>query len=690
MHELRGKNGEWARSGGSGGPDYSSVSKRLQMLGGEPGAWPIFSQIMGDADRALQDGKPLDAKKHLRTAIKLITEKPSASGMGSPETLKSMIDEITRESRKDTTPKPEKFSTDADLRNQILKEAKGAEDMGNDDIGERLRWAARVLEASDPNTNYRGKAAHFIGLAADLAHDKRDLNQEKRLRSLIHRVNMMQGDVVQKGTDQEYALKWADKAAKIVPGLLSGRAPGLLGGREHSAWNGQLGVFAASGNPYLEADLDWDGRMRVSDVIAAQVREDMESDGEVKHPEALMIQLHELIHGTLPGSTDRTVPGVTQRQSDALLAFDHMDSFTYRDGPEGSYHSLAELQAEHGLSDASDITLASLSDSGYLEHREQRTEKNYAGVITVKPEEWRLSAKGVSAIPKAPESYKAHMSAYQDPTNAAIEEGNTELGAIFHAPEFFDAMGVGGRPTPITAVDENGAPVDNPEALAKLGEIKKAIGDIQRRLADSSLPHGQAQALEIARSLGDVRMYIAVYHDDVNALSHLSKLQHSGWPEFSGDADRLRKMIGEWKALGSQKHATLSEYAERLQNPDRIMNGDAWGHYPQQTAAAYQWARLVADARGNGPEGIRAVSDEINRQGPAGKRWAMATQVAMLATGNDVPDPSITKAALREIGPNPKIGGDAVVQMSDAYDRALQAAQAYALAIQRHPEAARP
>jgi hypothetical protein len=52
------------------------------------------------------------------------------------------------------------------------------------------------------------------------------------------------------------------------------------------------------------------------------------------------------------------------------------------------------------------------------------------------------------AEPGTPEQQR-QVDAYQNPHVAAIEEGFTELGTIQHAADFFDAIGVGARPTEV-------------------------------------------------------------------------------------------------------------------------------------------------------------------------------------------------------------------------------------------------
>lgn len=135
----------------------------------------------------------------------------------------------------------------------------------------------------------------------------------------------------------------------------------------------------------------------------------------------------------------------------------------------------------------------------------------------------------------AGQEHAMHARAYAGPAVARIEEGFTELGTIEHAPEFLTAMGVGGRPTPVIAVEDGHA------------------------------------------------------------------------------ADR---------------HATMSEYAGRLADPERIAAGTAWGHYGWQTAAALAWVTGAAQATHGS---ARELADEINREGAGGKLAAMGRQAIRAA-----------------------------------------------------------
>ena len=67
------------------------------------------------------------------------------------------------------------------------------------------------------------------------------------------------------------------------------------------------------------------------------------------------------------------------------------------------------------------------------------------------------------------QTHAMHRRAYGDPANASIEEGFDELGTVQHAPEFFRAMGIGDRLTPI---------------LAASGDRKATMAEYAERLAD--------------------------------------------------------------------------------------------------------------------------------------------------------------------------------------------------------------
>jgi hypothetical protein len=229
---------------------------------------------------------------------------------------------------------------------------------------------------------------------------------------------------------------------------------------------------------------------------------------------------------------------------------------------------------------------------------------------------------------------------YQDPAIATIEEGFTELGTIHHAPEYFDAMGIGDRQTQRLS-DIDGNPVPNPDWENQRQKLHTALRDEAARVrAEGKYGVVSQQA---ARHVDDAADDID--NGNVNgAIDELSQLQHLGDSTSAENALKLRAQILKFGDTPQSKHATMTEYAQRLQDPARISDGDVWGHYPNQTRAAQEWVQQVAMAEAGdrpfdaskpgSPDWKRVVelSDEINRQGTAGKKYVMAKQVARLSS----------------------------------------------------------
>ena len=220
-----------------------------------------------------------------------------------------------------------------------------------------------------------------------------------------------------------------------------------------------------------------------------------------------------------------------------------------------------------------------------------------------------------------------HSKAYQDPTNASVEEGFTELGTVHHAPEFFTKMGIGNRETPITAFEGGHVKVNPVYASVKTTVFSK-LADQERALsADPRAPYQQAAqaARQAAQALND---------DDLpGAEDKLAALQHLGDPGVFQAAKSIQAGLDKMEATGFAAKATMTEYAKRLRDPGRIATGDAWRHYAWQTAAAQSWVQAAAKAEGKGPNSprVRELADEINREGVGGKVPAMARQVIRAA-----------------------------------------------------------
>jgi hypothetical protein len=96
--------------------------------------------------------------------------------------------------------------------------------------------------------------------------------------------------------------------------------------------------------------------------------------------------------------------------------------------------------------------------------------------------------------------------------------------------------------------------------------------------------------------------------------------------------------VGDRQTLGLSGYTTMREHARELATPDEITRGEygPWGHYPEQTKWAYQWCTLIAQAGGSQGQDmprIRELSDEVNRQGVAGKFAVMADQLVRVSGG---------------------------------------------------------
>jgi hypothetical protein len=74
--------------------------------------------------------------------------------------------------------------------------------------------------------------------------------------------------------------------------------------------------------------------------------------------------------------------------------------------------------------------------------------------------------------PGNPPKYSDNKLAYQDPVKASIEEGFSELGAIHHAHEMFDAMGVGSHLTQVKS--------DYGDRAATMDEVADKLADPER------------------------------------------------------------------------------------------------------------------------------------------------------------------------------------------------------------------
>jgi hypothetical protein len=241
--------------------------------------------------------------------------------------------------------------------------------------------------------------------------------------------------------------------------------------------------------------------------------------------------------------------------------------------------------------------------------------------------------------------------AFQERAYADIEEGFTELGNIQHAPEFFDAMGVGKRAT--DAVSGK----DNP-AFSRT--VRSLSSDLQKQWAkmsgDQRAPYQQA-----ARHLGVIIEDLkgnpgTVFEDDT--VSALQEVQHLGDPELSRWAIGMIARVVDARNVPTSKPLTMHEYAAAMQDPARINNGDAWGHYPDLTTWAEQWVEMITKSEGHrigkhGSAGWRRMvelTDQINREGTKRKPDVMATQLytVLMKESGAREDPAIRAELMKQ------------------------------------------
>lgn len=129
---------------------------------------------------------------------------------------------------------------------------------------------------------------------------------------------------------------------------------------------------------------------------------------------------------------------------------------------------------------------------------------------------------------------------------------------------------------------------------------------------------------------------------------------------------------------------TMDETAEDINTPARIRAGDAWGHYPQQTAQAYEWASMIASMHTGKPEGDPAtaqetldIADQVNAVGAAAKLAVMARHVA----GDIDTSPAVMEKVLAATENSIKSEWSAGEPVQAVYSHARQAA------VQRQVEA---
>jgi hypothetical protein len=233
--------------------------------------------------------------------------------------------------------------------------------------------------------------------------------------------------------------------------------------------------------------------------------------------------------------------------------------------------------------------------------------------------------------------------AYQDLANADIEEGFTELGTIQHAGDFFDEVGVADRQTPVMGSDGTGSQKfqdDKQAAISSLAAVRdklmavKPSDDRSTALDTVITAMGSLQKNDDPYTLDDVILW----------AGGVSRSARS--PELKAAVSDLKKkqLAMVHTSLSEGDKLTMGELADKMNDPKRIRDGNAWGHYPAQTAQAFEWVSMIAQMRTGKPENhedtreaIESIADEVNAVGTAAKVTVMARHVA----GDMTSDPKV-------------------------------------------------
>jgi hypothetical protein len=288
-------------------------------------------------------------------------------------------------------------------------------------------------------------------------------------------------------------------AAPAVPKLLGG-------GRE--AWNGHVSVFSPEERPGIAGSMGWDGTMRVEGRVAAGLDDTLSHLGaQVDDPDNFNVVLHELTHAELGGRSTALLEeynALPEQDRKTLATFARFDA---ERSPSGDpiMHELAAL-----LPNVSQAEADSLTARGLLAKSDFTSQHWDLGRPSGRVYSWGLTARGHDLAASAPETYAQHEAEY--PGVKAIEEGTTELGTAQHAEEFFNRLGLGGRPTPFTAdpgtvpsVKAILAEQDEIRALDKLAGQQGGPGSMGTYTlihdAEGELWHPEMDRAKIARDL---------------------------------------------------------------------------------------------------------------------------------------------------------------------------------------------
>lgn len=170
----------------------------------------------------------------------------------------------------------------------------------------------------------------------------------------------------------------------------------------------------------------------------------------------------------------------------------------------------------------------------------------------------------------------ADKNAYQDYAHAQIEEGFTELGAIHHAPDYLDQIGVGSRPTDVT--DDSGH-------TWTVREMAESITDPANIAAGNTWGHYKQQTKDAQDWVQQVAMEEGWSDLRLGTPGHTRVVQLADDVNRQGTADKIEVMAQQ------MAYATVKEHDLRS-NQDFMAS--LLGQIEQ--AIEDEWAKGQADA----------------------------------------------------------------------------------------------
>lgn len=255
-------------------------------------------------------------------------------------------------------------------------------------------------------------------------------------------------------------------------------------------------------------------------------------------------------------------------------------------------------------------------------------------------------AAGMYQVATAEETGKPPSAFREDPADAATVKGVLEK-SVKPVEDMFPGTKIHWDGETPTLFDQ----ADRPSLLAEVdwdghvnisGEVAEAIRTDTEAGPGGIIAHPAAHTVVLHELIheavapdddhdADKSLYQRdAYQRIEEGFSELGTIQHAA--EYFGKIGIAGRKTDMYS--GSTSLATLGQYAQSVNTPERIRDGNAWGHYRSQTRDAYNWVALIArDTTGSeDPAVIRRLADEINSQGTAGKVRVMARQ-ALEAAG---------------------------------------------------------